>query len=94
LIRRASFHAANWPDQTPYDNPGADLRQVLAEETKRDDLMAMILAAHRLPTTDVAAWVAKTGPLPLDDKARDALVDVVHRGMREVREFLSAQRLI
>ena len=94
LIRRASFHAAQWLDQTPYDNPGANLQQVLADEMKRDDLMAMILAAHRLPTTDVAAWVAKTGPLPQDANARGALVDMVRRGVREVRTFLSSQHLI
>ena len=94
LIRRASFHAAQWPDKTQYDNLGANLQQVLSDEVKRDDLMAMILAAHRLPTTDVAAWVAKTGPLPQDNNIRNALVDVVHRGMREVRDFLNAQHLI
>lgn len=94
LIRRASFHAAKWPDKTHYDNLGADLQQVLTDETKRDDLMAMSLAAYRLPTTDVAAWVVKTGPLPQEANVRDALVDVVYRGMREVGDFLSAQRLL
>lgn len=94
LIRRASFHAAKWADPTPYDPRSAVLQQVLADETKRDDLMAMILAAHRLPATDIAAWVARTGPLPQDDNKRGALVDVVQRGMREVRDYLSSQSLI
>ncbi|MBK9657748.1 MAG: 7-cyano-7-deazaguanine synthase [Rhodanobacteraceae bacterium] len=93
LIRRASFHAAQWADRTQYDNRGADLQQVLVDETKRDDLMAMILAVRRLPATNIAAWVARTGPLPQDANVRDALVDVVHRGLREVRDFLSTQRL-
>lgn len=94
LIRRASFHAAHWPDKTPYDNPGANLPQVLTDETKRDDLMAMILAAHRLPTTDIAAWVAKAGPQPQDASLRGELVGVVTRGMQEVSDFLTSQHLM
>jgi Queuosine biosynthesis protein QueC len=92
LIRRASFHAAGWADDTVYDEPGKDLSQVITDENKRDDLMAMLLASQRLPGTDVAAWVAKTGPLPRDVAA--ALVDVVHRGMREVTRFLNAENLL
>ena len=94
LIRRASFHAAQWPDQTQYDNHGADLQKVLGDENKRDDLMAMILAAHRLPSADVAAWVAKSGPLPQVSNVRDELVEVVRRGMVEVRDFLKSEHVM
>jgi hypothetical protein len=94
LIRRASFHAAGWMDNTHYDKPGDFLRSVMNEEALRDDLMAMILASQRLTDTDVSAWVAKTGPLSKDTAERAALVDVVRRGMREVKSFLKAEQLI
>lgn len=56
--------------------------------------MAMILASRRLQQEDIALWVAKTGPLPADEQSRDALVDVVGRGMAEVKTFLESQQLL
>ncbi len=94
LIRRASFHAAGWQDKTDYDATRADLGHALAHETERDDLMAMILAARRLPTTNVANWIGKTGPMPSVAQERAALVDVVGRGMMEVRAFLDSEQLL
>lgn len=94
LIRRSSFHAAGWEDQTPYKASGQDLGHVLGHGPDPDDLMAMILASRRLQQEDIALWVAKTGPLPTDDQAKGALVDVVGRGMAEVRAFLDSQQLL
>ncbi|WP_343214878.1 Qat anti-phage system QueC-like protein QatC [Dyella terrae] len=94
LIRRASFHAAGWEDQTHYKPPGDNLRQVLAHDVDSDDLMAMILASRRLPDEDIATWVAKTGPLPNDHAQQASLVSVVHRGMSEVRAFLESEQLL
>ncbi len=94
LIRRASFHAAGWQDQTHYKFPGDDLRQVLEHTADSDDLMAMIVACRRLPTRDLATWVAKTGPLPGNVDEQTDLVDVVRRGMTEVRAYLDSEQLL
>lgn len=94
LIRRASFHAAGWQDHTTYRPPGDDLRRVFEFAADSDDLMAMVVACRRLEGADIPAWVAKTGPLPGETSARRALVDVVHRGMVEVKDFLASERLL
>jgi len=94
LIRRASFHAAAWQDKTPYKAPGDDLHKALTHSADTDDLMAMILAARRLPGQDLLSWVAKSGPLPRDVAERSALVDVVRRGMAEVENFLTSKRVL
>lgn len=93
LIRRASFHAANWEDQTHYKY-GDNLRQVLGRNEESDDLMAMVLAVRRLDREDLAAWVAKTGPLPSNASEQAAILGVVARGMAEVRAFLENQQLL
>ena len=88
VIRRASFHAAGMTDGTAYHARGADLTSVVRDANARDDLMAMILAARRLPAEDVAKWVRQSGPLPLHRQSRDYLIDVASRGMGEVRNYL------
>jgi 7-cyano-7-deazaguanine synthase in queuosine biosynthesis len=93
LIRRASFHAAGWPDETEYKPSSVNLRDVLGRGNDSDDLMAMILAVRRMPVDDVWAWIAKSGPLPADLAEQAALVDVVIRGMKEVRHFLQSEQL-
>ncbi|WP_431858759.1 Qat anti-phage system QueC-like protein QatC [Azospirillum sp.] len=94
LIRRASFQAAGMADRTPYDPVSQNLAAVLPMEEAADDLMAMVLAARRLPTADLARWVPLAGPLPVDRAERDALLDVAHRGMAEVRAYLTSIGLI
>jgi hypothetical protein len=88
LIRRAAFHAAGMPDKTKYAPEGQNLVSVIAAEKFRDDLLAMVLAARRLPTVDFARWVPQAGPLPTERAARDALLDVAKRGMEEVSAYL------
>ncbi|MEQ9330211.1 Qat anti-phage system QueC-like protein QatC [Thalassobaculum sp.] len=89
IIRRASFHAAGMDDNTPYDPAGTDLAAVLAVEKARDDLLAMIQASRRVPSSNMAGWLAQTGPLPMDRTERDELLDVARRGMAEVRAYLN-----
>lgn len=60
----------------------------------RDDLLAMILAARRMPTTDSGRWVAAAGPLPSDRTQRDALLSVADRGMAEVSAYLNDLSLL
>lgn len=95
LIRRASFHSAGWKvDPTHYKPPGDELWKVFEHSEDADDLMAMILASRRLSDVDMSSWVAKTGPLPADAEELAALVDVVGRGMAEVKVFLESEQLI
>ncbi|UPL06693.1 7-cyano-7-deazaguanine synthase [Pseudomonas sp. IsoF] len=94
IIRRASFHAAGMADGTTYHAKGSDLTSVVRDANARDDLMAMILAARRLPAEDVAKWVRQSGPLPLHRQSRDHLIDVASRGMGEVRNYLYSLGLL
>lgn len=94
IIRRASFHAAGMQDLTSYEPDNQNLGAVLSRKEAADDLMALALAARRLPTTDVARWVGRTGPLPIDTGSRQALLDVTYRGMSEVRDYLTSLGLI
>lgn len=89
LIRRASFHAAGMPDKTPYSSSGVDLGKVMRNEAGRDDLLAMLLAARRMASSNLGKWVNSSGPLPLDRTRRDGLIDVARRGMDEVAVFLA-----
>lgn len=94
LIRRASFHAAGMRDMTPYDPDNQDLTAVLPRGEDADDLMAMVVAATRLPATNFARWVPQTGPLPTNMGERQALLDVACRGMTEVKTYLTSIGLI
>lgn len=89
IIRRASFHAAGIADNTIYDPAGRDLSVVLTHDKARDDLLAVLQASRRLPGIDMASWLARTGPLPVDRAERDMLLDVARRGMAEVRAYLT-----
>lgn len=88
LIRRASFHAARIADNTVYAPNGQNLATVMAMDGGKDDLLAMILAARRLSSSDMARWIPMAGPLPADRVKRDELLGVASRGMIEVRNYL------
>lgn len=81
-------------DCTKYHAKGADLTSVARDANARDDLMAMILAARRLPAEDVAKWVRQSGPMPLHRQSRDYLIDVATIGMGEVRNYLCSLGLL
>lgn len=94
LIRRASFHAAGYTDTTQYTPIGRNLATLMDIDGARDDLLAMILAARKLPTTNLSKWVAASGPLPTDRGQRDALLSVANRGMAEVMAYLADLNLL
>jgi hypothetical protein len=94
LIRRASFNAAGLQDQTDYAASGQNLGTYLDHGSEPDDLMAMALAIRRLDTIDLEAWVAKAGPLPLDEIQKAERIDAVRRGMLEVKYFLESSGVI
>lgn len=83
LIRRAAFTRACIPDATVYaaDN--------LATHAHYDDVIAMRLAAANLSLRDVARWAAEAGPLPDDPAERALHIEVVRRGLSELRDFLA-----
>lgn len=82
LIRRAAFHHAAVEDLTRY---WAD---DLSQEGANDDVLAARFAAASLNQRDVAQWAAEAGPLPGDPGMRAGYVDVVRRGLLELRDFL------
>lgn len=60
----------------------------MAMDGGKDDLLAMILAARRLHSSDMARWIPMAGPLPAERVKRDELLGVASRGMIEVRNYL------
>ncbi|HMH42986.1 MAG TPA: Qat anti-phage system QueC-like protein QatC [Pyrinomonadaceae bacterium] len=83
LIRRAAFSRANIDDRTGY------WAEDLSTHSNNDDVFAARLAVAQLKTRNIARWVNEPGPLPYDPAERGVYLDVVHRGLKELEEFLS-----
>ena len=83
LIRRASFYAAGMSDATKYASDDLSL------EATNDDVFAARYAVAGLPKRNFARWAAEAGPLPSDPKRHAGHVDVVKRGMNELKDFLA-----
>lgn len=83
LIRRAAMERAGIKDKTPYHAPN------LANEVDNDDVMAVRFATAALKSRDVERWAAASGPLPYGDGDRERYIDVVRRGLDELRAFVS-----
>jgi len=86
LIRRAAFHRAGLVDTTGYR------AEDLSQHTANEDVAAARFAAANLQHRDIAKWAAEAGPLPHDPVERNAYIEVVHRGTRELREFFGTVR--
>lgn len=86
LIRRASFQHAGWSDATPY------WASDLAVHGTNDDVFAARTAMVQLQARNMAQWTAETGPLPVDSEERMKYVDVVRRGLGELKTFLDSVR--
>mgnify|MGYP003383127905 CR=1 FL=1 len=82
LIRRASFMKAGTQDATPYRTMD------LVAGAKNDDVFAARFAAAQLTNRDIGRWASESGPLPHDPNIRAAYVDVVRRGLGELKELL------
>src|SRR5258708_26654692 len=89
MIRRASFLRAGINDLTDYQSPR--LKDALAHEDLRDDVIAVHTALIRRYERDLKSWVLKSGPLPQDEDERLALFAVVERGMDELEAFFEDQ---
>lgn len=84
LIRRASFLAAAQADATNYQTMD------LSGAVENDDVQAARFAAAQLATRDLSRWVSEAGPLPHDPVVRSQYVDVVGRGLAELKELVDS----
>lgn len=82
LIRRAAFLKVGIGDVTVY---AAD---DLARHGANDDVYAVRLAVVAIAHRDVTRWASESGPLSVDPECRQSEVDVVRRGLQELRDFM------
>lgn len=91
LIRRAAFLHAGWDDTTDYETP--DLVQAISEPARRDDVLAMCLAAAK-PVSGMAAWAGMSGPMPEDEGEFADWIGVAWRGKEEVKSLLRDRHVL
>lgn len=84
LIRRASFLGAGIADTTDYYIPDLSLA------ASNDDVQAARVAAEKLKLRNLDRWTAEPGPLPHDPHVRAQYVDVVRRGLGELKGLVDA----
>jgi hypothetical protein len=90
LIRRAAFHHGGLREPPDAYRQG-DLRAVLSNERHRADLLSVMYAIKRARTEPTSRWVMRSGDLPPDPQQREALFNVVQRGMGELEAFLATE---
>ena len=86
LVRRAALYAANVDDLAHYR--WDELDRVMAEENRRDDVMAVARAVRRLETEDAERWVAQSRPPPGRQGRAEGRREVFARGLREIGNYL------
>lgn len=92
LIRRASFDKFQYKDLTQYQY--SHLSDVVKHANKRDDLMSMVMAIHKIrESSNTNLWVAKSGFLPTEQSERKLIIDTVLRGFKEVEQYLKKENL-
>ncbi|MDL2196515.1 Qat anti-phage system QueC-like protein QatC [Shewanella algae] len=92
LIRRSSVHHAGFTEDAPYVSQ--NLEFVHKEKETRDDLHAVQTAIIRLKDSkDYMGWVRQSGSLPDDDVTRKKLESTIKRGLKEVENFLMAEKV-
>lgn len=92
LIRRSSVHHARLNKDADYDSQ--NLKFVLKEREKRDDLQAVQTAIIRLNKTgDYHSWLRQSGSLPTDADVRKKLESTIQRGLAEVEKFLKVEKV-
>ncbi|PME61951.1 hypothetical protein BCV33_21415 [Vibrio lentus] len=92
LIRRSSVHHAKLNKDADYDSQ--NLKFVLKESKKRDDLQAIQTAIIRLSKSgDYRSWLRQSGSLPSDADVRTKLESTIQRGLKEVATFLKSENV-
>lgn len=89
LVRRASVFHAGFTKDAGYAAP--QLKSILKEPQKRDDLHAVQTAIIRLKRNpDYMSWLRQSGPLPRNKEIREQLESTVKRGLAEIEVFLKS----
>ncbi|WP_455018595.1 Qat anti-phage system QueC-like protein QatC [Kingella denitrificans] len=90
LIRRASLHYAGITNDAQYEFN--DIRQILINQDRRDDLFALISAIHQKNHRNINQWVLQSGPLPTQQLNQFA--NVFRSGLDEVEQLLIVNQIL
>ena len=90
LIRRASLHYAGITNDAQYEFN--DIRQILINQDRRDDLFALISAIHQKNHRNINQWVLQSGPLPTQQLNQFA--NVFRSGLDEVEQLLIENQIL
>ena len=87
IIRRAALYAGGIDENISYKSE--NLVNVLDEETRRDDLVALLIAIEQKATRKPGPWILDSGPLPSDKFV--SFKEVFLRGLNEVEAYLVSE---
>ena len=90
LIRRASLHYADITNDAQYEFN--DIRQILINQDRRDDLFALISAIRQKDHRNINQWVLQSGPLPTQQLNQFA--NVFRSGLDEVEQLLIVNQIL
>jgi len=90
LIRRAAI--AKGGLQEPAFYRFQDLRTILSNDERRDDLFALMCAVDQLKKRAIGPWIIDSGPLPADHI--DDFKGVFVRAVREVESFFHGEKVL
>jgi hypothetical protein len=82
IIRRAAFVKAKLLDKTAYHIDD------LGSQAHNDDVFSARMTVAQLDSRNINRWVSESGPLPDNSQERAQYVDVVRRGIEELKAFL------
>jgi hypothetical protein len=87
IIRRAALHAGAISENTEYTFDA--VADVLNENDRRDDLLALRIAVAQRTTRRLGPWIADSGPLPA--ATFEDFKKVFLDGLTEVETFLKVE---
>lgn len=91
IVRRASLKKGELKENTPYKYN--KLSTALANESSRDDIMALSIAIAQLNNNrPVGAWILDSGPLLLQDY--DQFKALFVRSLKEIEIFLQSEGIL
>jgi hypothetical protein len=90
LIRRASLHYAGITNDAQYEFN--DIRQILINQDRRDDLFALISAIRQKNHRNINQWVLQSGSLPTQQLNQFANVFI--NGLDEVEQLLIENQIL
>lgn len=90
LIRRASLHYAGITNDAQYEFN--DIRQILINRDRRDDLFALISAIRQKNHRNINQWVLQSGSLPTQQLSQFA--NVFMTGLDEVEQLLIGNQIL